>query len=161
MCKQLLVSVILHLFLFPSLSNLWSLHGGVEGGSWAPRPSISADIDGPLSPTGQQTLGLFPSPQGYTVPVLCLSLQAGTCATALQGLTPSLLTWEEVTTNQKPALRLAWALQPIRDTWAQAFLRSQLLSLKRGESLATGYFRGRSKRSPRLFEREDERKRKT
>ena len=33
--------------------------------------------------------------------------------------------------------------------------------MKRGESLATGYFRGRSKRSPRLFEREDERKRKT
>ena len=33
--------------------------------------------------------------------------------------------------------------------------------MKRGESLATGYFRGRSKRSPRLFEREDERKRET
>lgn len=61
----------------------------------------------------------------------------------------------EVTSNQKPALLLAWVFQPIRDMWAQAFLRSQPLSLKSRGAPSNWFFfffRERSKRNSSLSE---------
>lgn len=79
-----------------------------------------------LDPVHKQILvvALPPPPQGPSS-VLHPPLQMPVGRMALQGLTPSLQPWAEVTSNKKPAPLLALVWQPMRGSWAQAFLRSQ------------------------------------